>query len=1071
MFRRLLVPIVWLVVGLVPAFGAEALQDYIPDLAVPSAGVEPVGAVPYAVIQQVAVLRAEAVWRKVASGPVIPYQDHEGRTIAYMFHFRVDGNSFPPDYEQAVRESREDILQFEATAGGRVVPPTGRFRYGHVLVSARYDRAPLLTYGEGLSEFYSTGWQAREAAAAKLGTPVPELSRVLFVWPTTFFEFTGNGQTVVLHANLLTRSYSGADFVAQCRSSIAASEQEMAARLAQRGRTMAEYTAELKQKSAREWELARQGPAGLDGQAFVPGYDQAPFYDWSFGCTPTSGAMIFGWLDNYRHYGRLVDLYYQRWDRIQGENDYHVPNCQYELAVQMGTDTISTGKTLYENISPGLIAVGARFNSYGFGSNVCDNYTVGDYCWAEAVAAIENGHPFIWSFWRESDSFAHSMAVFGYDNDAIMYWLHNTWDPPGQWWHYSDDGNATYVQIDEPYMTEPQPSNYVHLYAPHGDQRYSQDGQGEVWHVWSSQSAHSGYVDADSIRAYFSTDGGSGTWTYVATSTYLWPSWIVQPWMTSDRARVRVELYKSYVGWVVAGDGSYGNFRVVNTAPPAPTIQFPPNNVSIPAKLPVKPKLIVSRISYAQEYNFAFHNDSMGDFTSGWIPDTAWREPAVLPIGSSGSWSCQARNPTGISPTSTATYKVIAPGGFVHKRYPPALTKKKPKKGASTAHKKKKKRQGNMLSEEDEILFMMPGNNTRDFVQYSAWYDTWTVRCSLPPGPSNKKVKAGGCLVTDEDFAYAFKGGRTNEFWRYDPARDGWDSLPWPIFSKGMKAGFAVTVYEDSQWVIYAGSGASNNEWGRYLVGEARWAPADPPTLPVERAKTGSSLTWDGDNTLYFLPGGTKENEFYSLRLDQSPRTWTKLGGLPLAGPTGRSKKVREGGCIEFLHSNVYAVKGGNTKEFWSYSPATLAWTYLGEVGSGTALPPLKGIKCGRALTASDQGIFIMIGNNTEGFYFYPVTPDRLVSGGFGVMAGFVAVAGIDLAIANPVRRPARLRYSLPGPGPATFSVYDATGRMVARRRTAGRSGILDLRDLSAGVYLLRIEAGGRVGNRKLVIE
>jgi len=1071
MLKRLLVSIVWVVVGLAPVLGAESLPVSISELSIPSPGTEPTGAVPYAVAQQVAVLRAEAVWRGLASGPVIPYQDYEGRTVAYMFHFRVDGNSFPPDYEQAVRESREDILQFEATAGGRVVPPTGRFRYGHVLVSARYDRAPVLAYGEGLSEFYSTGWHAREVAAAKLGVSAPKLNRVLFVWPTTFFEFAGNGQSVVLHANLLTRSYLSADFVAQCRASVAAAEQEMAARLAQKGRTMAEYTAGLRQKSSLEWQQALKGPAGLDGQAFVPGYDQAPFYDWSFGCTPTSGAMIFGWLDGYCRFGRLVDWYYQRHDALEPDEDYHVPNCQYELTVEMGTDTISTGSTPYSNISPGMVAVAGRFNNYALGSDEYDNYHGEDYCWAEAVAAINNGHPFIWSFWRQEDHFAHSMAVFGYDNDADMYWLHNTWTAPGVWWHYSDNENATYVQIDEPYMNEAPPANYVHLYEPHGDQRYDQNGQGEVWHVWSSQSAHSGYVDADSIRAYFSTDAGRpGTWTYVTTGTFYSPSWVVQPWMTSDQARVSVELYKNYAGWVVAGDGSYGNFRVVNTAPPAPTIQSPPNNVSIPAKLPVKPKLIVSRISYAQEYSFTFHNDSMGDFTSGWVSDTAWREPVVLPVGSSGSWTCQARNPTGVSPTATATYKVTPYGGFVHKRYPSMLTKKKPKKGASVAHKKKQRR-GGTLSEEDEILFMMPGNNTRDFVQYSTWHDTWTVRCSLPAGPTNKKVKAGGCLVTDEDFAYAFKGGRTNEFWRYDPTRDGWDSLPWPTFMRGMKAGFAVTVYEDSQWVIYAGSGASNNEWARYFVGEARWAPADPPALPVEKAKTGSSLTWDGENTLYFLPGGTRGNDFYSLRLDQSPRAWTRLESLPLIGPAGRRKKVKEGGCIEFLHDNVYAVKGGNTREFWSYSPQTLVWTYLSEVGAGTTEPPLKGIKCGRSLTASDFGIYVLIGNNTEGVYFYPVVADSLFSGGSGVMAGLGAVAGTDFAITSLVRRPAQLRYSLPEPGPATISIYDALGRAVARRRTAGRTGILDLRELPAGVYLLRVGAGDHAATRKLVIE
>ena len=1066
-----------------PQPAAAGLPATIAALAMPGPGEPPANAVSFAVVQEVALKRARAVWPALAAGPVVPYQDYEGRTTAYAFHFRIDGSPFPESYQQAVRENREDIDRFAAEqaagAGGRTTPPSGRFRYGYVLVSARNDRTPLLSYGEGLTEFYSTGWQARDEAAGLLGAAEPKLVRVFFVWPTAFFQFAGGEKSVVLDAHLFSRSLSEPDFVAQCRASVSAGEQEMAAALAKQGRTMADYTAELKQRSEQEWQRALKGPVGRDGQGFVPGYDKAPFYDWSYGCTPTSGAMILGWLDDYQHFGRLVAFYFRRWDPIERDTDYNVPDCQLDLVAQMGTDT-NAGTTPYANISPGMVGVVARLKNYAFGSSEYDNYHVENNCWDEATAAITNGHAFIWSLWRQSDNFAHSMAVFGCDFDADLYWLHNTWDPPGAWWHYTDNGNATYIQVDEAFMTQAAPTNYIHMYEPIGDTRYNQDGQGETWHVWGHGPVITHTPDLDSVRAYFSNQGGvPSSWTFVASSQYGSPTVSVQPWMTSDAARIYVVLYKGATSGPVAGDGSHGNFHVVNTAPPTPTQQFPPNNSAMRATHPLKPTLFVSRIDYAQEYYFTFHNDSMGDFNSGWIADSSWREPVVLPVGSSGSWSAQARNPTGTSAAATATYQVVA-GGFVHRRQPAMLTKKHPKKGASMAHKKKMR--GGTASAEDELLYMMPGNNTRDFVQYSAWYDTWTVLCSLPAGPRSRKVGTGGCLVCDEDYAYAFKGNRTNEFWRYDPANNRWDSLPWPTFIKGLKCGFAVPVFEDTQWVIYAGSGANNNEWARYRVAAGRWEQADPPALPVEKAKAGSSLTWDGESTLYFLPGGTKGNEFYSLRLDQSPRTWTRLADLPLAGPTGSKKKVKEGGCIEFLQGDVYAVKGGGTREFWSYSPISLAWTYLGEVGAGTTEPPLKGIKCGRSLTAADDGIYVLIGNNTDGFYFYPVTPESLVSGSPGTMAvSTVPPAAPKFELTpNPLASGfATVSFTRPldhsTTGVLLLSVYNVTGQAVlARALSVGRatsSVVLDLRHLSNGVYLVKLASGGYENSQKLVVQ
>jgi len=67
----------------------------------------------------------------------------------------------------------------------------------------------------------------------------------------------------------------------------------------------------------------------------------------------------------------------------------------------------------------------------------------------------------------------------------------------------------------------------------------------------------------------------------------------------------------------------------------------------------------------------------------------------------------------------------------------------------------------------------------------------------------------------------------------------------------------------------------------------------------------------------------------------------------------------------------------------------------------------------------------------------------------------------------------ATLRYSLPGTGPATITVFDVSGRPTYRHAvTAERDGAakLDLRELRGGVYLVLLDAGAHTVAQKLVV-
>ena len=87
--------------------------------------------------------------------------------------------------------------------------------------------------------------------------------------------------------------------------------------------------------------------------------------------------------------------------------------------------------------------------------------------------------------------------------------------------------------------------------------------------------------------------------------------------------------------------------------------------------------------------------------------------------------------------------------------------------------------------------------------------------------------------------------------------------------------------------------------------------------------------------------------------------------------------------------------------------------------------------------------------------------------------AGGPAALALHAPVPNPARGVARIVFTLDAPGPVRLAVYDALGREVAvlvdAEVGAGRhEAVLDRTGLPAGVYLVRLDAGGGVLTRLL---
>ncbi len=374
---------------------------------------------------------------------------------------------------------------------------------------------------------------------------------------------------------------------------------------------------------------------------------------------------------------------------------------------------------------------------------------------------------------------------------------------------------------------------------------------------------------------------------------------------------------------------------------------------------------------------------------------------------------------------------------------------------------------GGIAARGDSLVFLIPGNNTLDFLKYSANRNSWISLPSVPIGPDNKKVKKGAYIFdTDrndkgvEGEVYIFKGSGTQEFYLYDPIHNRWELLPSPGFMKGVKGGFGTFVEIDGEDYIYAGSGSRTDEWKRYKISSRNWE-AITPFLPG-KAKVGSALAWDGDKKIYFLRAGGKTNEFYCF--DLINHSWTRKQDLPLNAPNSRRKrKVKEGGCLEYWNGAFYAVKGGNSKELWTYSPLRNSWQYLGEVGNGQTQ---KGIKCGRSLTSTSQGIYCIIGNNTNEFWFYggKKSSEILKPAVNGEVFNHPT---FDIK-PNPTKGLTNVSYKLPKKEKVIMKIYNILGELISSQESD--AGQFTIQKLPAGIYLLHFETLKSKEERKLIV-
>ncbi len=275
---------------------------------------------------------------------------------------------------------------------------------------------------------------------------------------------------------------------------------------------------------------------------------------------------------------------------------------------------------------------------------------------------------------------------------------------------------------------------------------------------------------------------------------------------------------------------------------------------------------------------------------------------------------------------------------------------------------------GNNMVLTGNKLYVLQGNNTQNFQQYDPSTNQWTL-LENPPAV----VTDGSTMVsTDSDTIYAFRGGSTTAFWQYKISTGHWTVMATTPATVG--AGGSL-VYPGSGNYIYAFEGNNTTAFWRYDITTDTWNSGGAGVTPAA-VYGGGSLVYPGSGNYIYAFQGNNATSFWRYDVTTA---WPPSSGNWTTTLSGAPATVLSGGSLTSDGGNtLYAVRGDNTTDTWTYDISGNTWTILGApkttpVNVGTASTSLaKGdlvyVPSGTYAGQSTGGeLFLVSGNGTAG--------------------------------------------------------------------------------------------------------
>ncbi|UCG43189.1 MAG: PD40 domain-containing protein, partial [candidate division WOR-3 bacterium] len=135
---------------------------------------------------------------------------------------------------------------------------------------------------------------------------------------------------------------------------------------------------------------------------------------------------------------------------------------------------------------------------------------------------------------------------------------------------------------------------------------------------------------------------------------------------------------------------------------------------------------------------------------------------------------------------------------------------------------------------------------------------------------------------------------------------------------------------------------------------------------------------WDGDRYLY-----AHRARYHELhRYDLETQSWdTAFAGMPFMGMKVQWKKSKGGGSAVWVDSLIFALKGGNSQEFWMYSPAANEWAELETIPAYGSTERKKRVRHGADVVFAEGAFYALKGNRTVELWCYVMRPEDTVWG------------------------------------------------------------------------------------------
>jgi len=259
----------------------------------------------------------------------------------------------------------------------------------------------------------------------------------------------------------------------------------------------------------------------------------------------------------------------------------------------------------------------------------------------------------------------------------------------------------------------------------------------------------------------------------------------------------------------------------------------------------------------------------------------------------------------------------------------------------------------------------------------------------------------------------------------------GWETLSniALVSGRGVKDGGALTVVGDT---LFALQGGNSINFYAYNITEDTWVVRctipyglkPDSTINKRKVKAGGALTTHND-TIYAFKGNNT-NEFWSYLPGQD--SWIVRCNIPeLASGAIKATKVKAGGALVTANDSIFAFKGGNTNEFWVYDIQNDTWYQRKSLVVYDDYGRIKKIKGGASLTAKGCTLYAFIGGSTNFFYSYIIGQDtwiKLTDVSFGSA----------LTIRRKIKDGAALAemygkiFALKGGNTSDFGCYDISG-------------------------------------------